>query len=466
VETSRRVKAMRAGLVTVAAAGLAFVALGAQGPAAIRSKERFAMRVVASGLESPWEIVHGPDGWLWVTERVGKRVVRINPGDGTKIVLLTLPEVYQSIIQDGLLGLALHPDLLRGSGSDFVYLAFTYDEAPGAEVAPKLAVRRYRFDRAKGTLIEPTDLLRGLPAHNDHVGGRLVVGADRRLYLTIGDQGNNFLQNRCRPIRAQELPTAAAVAARDWSLYVGKILRIELDGSIPADNPVLGGVRSHVFSYGHRNPLGLAVGPGGRLYSSEHGPETDDEVNLIEAGGNYGWPHVAGFRDDRIYVYANFSASSPEPCASLPGRGATPSSVPVQQETAWSHPRFMPPLRTFFTFPTADDLRMAGGGTIAPGGLDVHLRGRGIPAWNDSLLVLSMLRGVVYRLALAPDGRSAVEPPVEVFKTTNRYRDVAVHPDQRTFYFATDPTGRTADDAGAPTQALAHPGSILAFTLN
>jgi hypothetical protein len=79
--------------------------------------------------------------------------------------------------------------------------------------------------------------------------------------------------------------------------------------------------------------------------------------------------------------------------------------------------------------------------------------------------VLSLLRGVVYRVGLAADGRSVQEPPTEVFKTTNRYRDIAVHPDQRVFYFVTDPTGRTADDSGTPTQALANPGSLIEFTL-
>ena len=448
-----------------AAAVMAFtVAFSAQGPTTTRSTERFNMRVITSGLDGPWEVAYGPDGHLWVTERVGRRVVRINPADGVKTVLLTVSDVFQSILQDGLLGLTFHPDLLRRAGNDFVYLSFTYDEAPGPETQSRLAVRRYRYDERTHTLVDPSDVIKGVPAHDDHVGGRLAMGPDRKLYLTVGDQGSNFGQNRCRLNRAQELPTDAEVRARDWAAYQGKVLRIDLDGSIPADNPVINGVRSHVFSYGHRNPLGLAFGPGGRLYESEHGPETDDEVNLIEGGRNYGWPYVAGFRDGKVYSYANWSASSPEPCASLPGRGATPPSVPVQQESAWSHPQFAPPLRTFFTFDSSDEVRKAGGGTIAPGGLDVHLRGRGIAGWNDSLLVLSMLKGIVYRVPLTGDGRGVVEPPVELFKTTNRYRDIAVHPEQRVFYLVTDPTGRSADDSGAPTQSLTNPGSLLEFT--
>jgi PQQ-dependent dehydrogenase (s-GDH family) len=244
--------------------------------------------------------------------------------------------------------------------------------------------------------------------------------------------------------------------------YQGKILRIDLDGAIPADNPEIDGVRSHVFSYGHRNQLGLAFGPTGLLYASEHGPSTDDEVNLIEAGGNYGWPHVAGYRDDRAYVYANWSASSPQPCDSLPGGGdAIPASVPVQDETAWNHPRFVPPLRTFFTVRSSADVRGLGSATIAPGGLAVYASDA-IPGWQSSLLTLSLIRGAVYRVPLTPDGRSVAAAPVEMLQTANRYRDVALHPDGRTIYLATDADGPSRDPSGAP-RSLANPGSVLEF---
>lgn len=437
----------------------------AQGPEGIAtSPERFTMRVVASDLASPWELAYGPDQALWVTERVGRRVLRIEPATGARAVLVTIPEIYQAVGQDGLLGLAFHPDFLRNANGDFVFVSYTYDDAPGADVSPRLAIRRYRYDRAARALVDQLDILKGLPARDDHFGGRLVTGPDRKLYLTIGDLGSNFGQNRCQPNHAQDVPTAADIKAGNWALYAGKILRLELDGSIPADNPIIGGIRSHVFSYGHRNPLGLAFGSTGRLYETEHGPEVDDEVNLIEGGGNYGWPNVAGFRDDKTYAYANWAASTPQPCASLTGRGAVPASVPQQNETAWTHAQFTPPMRTFFTFDNAAAARQAGGGTVAPGGLDVHRAGRGIPGWNESLLVLAMLKGVVYRLPLSADGRSLQGPPVQVFKTTNRYRDIALHPDQRIVYMATDPSGRTADDKGAPTQTLANPGSILEFT--
>ena len=209
------------------------------------------------------------------------------------------------------MGMALHPDLLRSRGRDYVYLAYTYDADPGAGTTRRMRVRRYTYAAAAQTLSDPVDLIDNLPAHDDHGGGRLVIGPDGKLYLSRGDQGSNWLANYCNAIHSQDLPTAADVAARDWTNYQGKILRMELDGAIPADNPTIGGVRSHIYSYGFRNPQGLTFGSTGLLYASEHGPSTDDEIDLVQAGKNYGWPHVAGFNDDRAYVYANWSASAP-----------------------------------------------------------------------------------------------------------------------------------------------------------
>ena len=426
--------------------------------------EHFTMRVMASGLEGPWEISWGPDQMIWITERTGRRVIRINPSDGSRSTLVTIPEVNTTFTQDGLLGLTFHADFGKGTNSDFVYVAFTYDDAAGPALARRLVVRRYRYDQGTKTLVEPADILQGLPTHTDHVGGRLAFGPDRKLYLTIGDQGSNFGSNLCNANHAQDLPTAAEVKAKDWSHYQGKILRIELDGSIPADNPMIDGVRSHVFTWGHRNPLGLVFGPNGRLYESEHGPSSDDEVNLIEGGRNYGWPNVAGYRDDKSYVYANFSKSSPTPCATLgraAGAGSIPPSVPQQKETAWNDPRFMPPLRTFFTVDNGYNVNGIGSATIAPAGIDYYA-GTAIPGWKDSLLVLSLIRGAVYRLSLAPDGKSVKEPPVEMFKAANRYRDIALNPDGRTLYLATDPSGPSRN-LPQGQQGLANPGSILEF---
>ena len=421
---------------------------------AVPGTERFSMHVVATGLANPWQMRWGPDGRLWVTERAGKRIVRVNPADGSIRPAVTIADAVQRHAQDGVLGLALHRDLLKNRGTDFVYVALTHDVDPGPSEIRRLTIRRYTYDPHTETLGSPTDLLDNLPAGDDHISGRLVFGLDQTLYLTIGDQGYNQFSLYCSPIRSQELPTADDVSAGNFQRYEGKLLRIGLDGSIPADNPMLGGVRSHVYSYGHRNAQGLVQAPDGKLYASEHGPSMDDELNLIQAGQNYGWPHVAGYRDDRVYVYADWSRSAPAPCSTLKFNDiVAPPSVPQQKETAWNAPDFKPPLRTFFT--VGPDYRFAqqGNATIAPSGIDVYTASAGgIPGWARSVLVTGLIRGTVYRVKLNEAGDAASGPTLEYFKSRSRYRDVLIGPDGRTIYVATDASSQE------------HPGAILAFT--
>ena len=424
----------------------------------------FTFRVVASGLDFPWEVTWGPDDHLWVTERAGKRIVRVNPADGARGVALELPDAYQAVLQDGVLGMALHPELLAETGNDFVYVAWNYDGGGGGPEGARTRIQRYSYDAAGGTLGDPVDLVTNLPAHDDHLGGRLAIGPDRKIYLSIGDQGGNWQRNRCNPILSQVLPSAEQVAAGDWSHYPGKILRLNLDGSIPDDNPVLEGVRSHVYSFGHRNPQGLVFDADGQLFAAEHGPSTDDEVNRIEAGGSYGWPEIAGRQDDRAYAYANWSASSPVACRDLPNTRQPPASVPSQRESDWAHPDFRSPLATFFTVGDDYDFRANGAATVAASGLDLYAHAGGVPGWADSLLLASLTRGAIYRIPLSADHLRGAAAPAMTFKTTNRYRDVAVRPDGRAFYVVTDNVGPTRNDAGDRTTALENPGALLEFT--
>ena len=271
-----------------------------------------------------------------------------------------------------MLGLALHPDLLKGAGRDYVYVAYTYDADAGPALSRKLKVRRYTYDPAKSALTNPVDLITNLPAHDDHGGGRLAFGPDQKLYLTRGDNGGNWLANYCTPNRSQDLPTAAQVAARDWSTYVGKILRLNLDGSIPADNPTINGVRSHIYTYGHRNPQGLEFGPTGLLYSSEHGPGTDDELNLIVGGQQLRMAARRGLsRRSRLRVLELVAVErrAVRLAEVRRVRRPVPASVPRQRESEWTG-TFVPPMRTFFTVPENYDFQKSGGATIAAGGLD------------------------------------------------------------------------------------------------
>ena len=441
------------------------------------SRPLFEKRVVTTGLADPFQVIWGPDGYLWVTERSAGRVTRVLPSDGSATPAITIGDLLPDG-PGGLLGVALDPGLLKGTGNDHVYVAYTYDaDAAPTTVTLRTKIVRLTYDPRARVLGTPRDILLNLPAGNDHQGGRLVIGPDRKLYFTIGDLGANQLANFCNPNRAQSLPTVEQVQMRDWTLYQGKILRLNLDGSIPADNPTIAGVKSHIYSYGHRNPQGLVFAPDGKLYESEHGPNTDDEVNLIRAGGNYGWPHVAGYRDDQSYAYANWSASKGVRCGSLKYTAypEVPPSVPIQKESSWSHPDFTPPIQTFRTVPTGYDFKNPKCAerelyyqcwpTVAPSSLAVYTAKNGIPGWDHSLLMPSLKHGTVYRIQLDAAGTAVVGEPDEnrPLKTVNRYRDVTMRPDGLALFIATDVAGNTQDESGRPAVRVENPGAILEF---
>jgi PQQ-dependent dehydrogenase (s-GDH family) len=440
----------------------------------VLTRDGFATRVIASELEGPWEVTWGPDDMLWVTERAGRRVTRIDPRSGEKRVAVTIDEVLVDDQHQGLLGMALHPELL--SGSDFVFVAYTYDSTAGDgddQDDPRAKVVRFTYDEETGSLYDPMDIIVGIPAGNDHNGGRLKIGPDRTLYYTLGEQGANQFANFCNPIEAQRLPTAAEIARKDWSAYKGKVLRMDLEGGIPTDNPVLQGVQSHIFTYGHRNPQGIVFGPGGQLYQVEHGANTDDEVNLIRAGGNYGWPHIAGYRDNQAYAYVNWSAAPN--CEQLTWTNLTdpqsvPASVPRQEELAWTEP-FVEPLKTLFTVQngynfedeTCGDLFFICRPSIAPSSVDYYPMDGAIPGWGGSLLATALKNGALYRFKLSGDG-FGIRDTDQVFDTVNRYRDLAISPDSLSIYIATDSSGFTRDAEGGATDELANPGSIIMFS--
>ncbi|MEQ1675631.1 MAG: glucose/sorbosone family PQQ-dependent dehydrogenase [Chitinophagaceae bacterium] len=434
----------------------------------------------------PYEITYGPNDSLWVTERVGKRVVVVSPVNGGRRTVLNLSAVvYQSAGQDGLMGLAIHPNFGLGTNEDYVYLSYTYDDDPGAGVTRRTKITRYTYTLSTTCILNPAsalDIITGLQGSNDHNSGRIKIGPDGKLYYTIGDQGNNQFANMCNLIRALDLPTAAEVAASDFTKYQGKILRMNLDGSIPSNNPLLdpdgGGpqpaVRSHIFSYGHRNPQGIVFAPDGKLYADEHGPKTDDEINLIVSGKNYGWPRVAGFNDNESYVYGEWGASSPTPCSSLGYSDYTiPGTVPQYQESSYSHPDFTPPIKTIYTVPNGfnfQDPSCVGNyficwPTTAPASLDIYTKAAGgVPNWANSLLITSLKRGSVLRYKLSADGLTIPGSQIEYWNTNNRFRDIAINPNGAEFYVITDNSGATSGPSSGFTTTLDNPGTIMKFT--
>lgn len=218
--------------------------------------------VLATGLEIPWALDFLPDGNIIFTERPG-RVRLYQMGQGLlPDPIYTVPNISAQG-EGGLLGIAVHPDF---ENNHYIYLYYTVDQAGGA-------INRVQRYKKNGNSLE-TDkvILDNIPAGNIHDGGRIKFGPDGYLYLGSGDAGN-------------------ADAAQELKSLDGKILRITDDGGIPEDNPFPG---SPVYSYGHRNPEGLAWDNLGRLWATEHGSSGTDELNLIEPGKNYGWPVIRG----------------------------------------------------------------------------------------------------------------------------------------------------------------------------
>lgn len=449
----------------------------------VRGTKEFSQRVVISQMENPWEMTWGPDDMLWITERTGKRISRVDPANGVHRIAVTVDEISAPGSQDGMLGMALHPELLQGTGNDYVYAAYTYvdrTEGPDPQVPDEEnpyrylygKIVRFTYNEADGTLLDRMDVITGLPAGNDHNAGRLRFGPDEKLYFTIGDQGNNQLGNYCLPIEAQRTPTQTEVTATDYRAYVGKSLRINLDGSIPQDNPTIDGVRSHVFTFGHRNPQGIDFAPDGTLYSAEHGPKTDDEINILKPGENYGWPHIAGLRDDKAYEYARWAESS-EGCANIRFSDLEiHPSVPRASESAFTKP-FVEPIATMFTVETGYNFRdpICKGidyicwPTTGNSSIEYYeSEDAGIPGWEKAVLVTTLKRGSLYVQHLSADGQASAGPMERYFQTENRYRDTAVSPDGKTIYIATDKSGLAEALAGGTTRRMANPGAILAYT--
>jgi len=289
--------------------------------------DTLGITTVVDSLRVPWEIAVGPADDLWYTEQHGV-VSRVDLTTGQRKELLRLGDTFV-LRTSGLLGMALHPDM---KAYPYVFLAYTSEE--GERRVSR--IMRYTYDATQDTLLDPL-LIQEFGAWTSHFGARLQIAPDGKLMVTSGDGAQDGY-------------------AQDTSMVLGKVLRFNIDGTIPDDNPIAG---SPVWAWGVRNPQGLTYAANGLLYCSEHGDAIDDEVNLVRKGKNYGWPMVEGYID-------------------------------TDQERAFTH-----------GVSVAEPMK-AWTPTIAPAAV-VAYQGNRIPAFSRSLL-LATLKGNALRLLKLDDG--------------------------------------------------------------
>ncbi len=337
----------------------------AHGAPAPANPSRVEVVEVASGLEVPWSIAFLPDGRLLVTERAG-RLRAVSPDGAVSAPLVGVPDVWANG-QGGLLDVALAPDFAQ---SGMIYLS--YAEGGGSEDRAGTALGRGRL---VGERIEDWQVLfRQEPklSQGAHFGSRIVFDGHGHLFLALGE-------NNQRP------------AAQKLDHLQGKVVRLNLDGSVPPDNPFVGraDARPEIWSYGHRNQQGAALHPPtGALWTSEHGPRGGDEINIPQPGRNYGWP--------------------------LATYGINYSGQPIPEATGTVAPGTEPPHYYFERSP-------------ALSGMAFYTADR-FPAWQGNLFLGGLASRDLIRLVLDGDGRVIAEERLLTDRAP-RLRDVRQGPD-------------------------------------
>jgi len=315
------------------------------------------IRILRNDLNYPWEITWN-DNSIWMTERGGK-ISCIDPSTGKTTFSFQINEV-ESRNEGGMLGMVLDPNF---QDNGFLYVVYDYNKH--GNYTEKLV----RFTFSKNMLTAPFVLLDNIKASSNHDGSRVWITNDAKpkIFMSTGDALEQDLPQKTHTLN-------------------GKILRLNLDGTIPADNPFPG---NPVWSYGHRNPQGLVM-VNGVFYESEHGPDIEDEVNIIEKGHNYGWPDVKGpcNRNDEITFCKSHDVKEP----------------------IWS----------------------SGGGTIAVCGLDYYNNNR-IPQWKNSLLLMTLKNSSLRQLQLSSDGRRISSAETFFKNDWGRLRDICISRDGKVY---------------------------------
>jgi aldose sugar dehydrogenase len=339
------------------------------------------VETVADGLEHPWGLTFLPDGRMLVTERVGRLRI-VTPDGNTSDPLKGVPQVFAQG-QGGLLDVALDPDF---ASNRLVYLAYSEPGDGGAGTA----VARGKLADAGLDAVQVIFRQEPKVVGGNHFGSRLAFAPDGKLFITLGE-------------RFQFEP------AQDLSNHLGKIVRLNPDGSVPEDNPFVGrkDAKPEIWSYGHRNPQGAAIHPKtGKLWESEFGPLGGDEINIPEPGRNYGWPVVSW------------------------GKHYDGRAIPAPP----THPEFADAIDHWNP-------------VISPSGITFYTADA-IPGWKGNLLIAGLSSEAIVRLTL--DGEKVTGE--ERIPMGTRIRDVVQGPDGAV-YALTD-----EDDGKILRLTLGHPG--------
>lgn len=438
---------------------------------------------IGSILADPWEVAYGTDNNLWVTEAKGYRVYRINPNTGAKTTVLDLsresnffsapadqafyaqiPYHFAVWPQGGMAGLALHPGFTGSvGGQNFVYVSYVHSYLSGSSnqfngIFFRNRLVRFTYNTSTGLLESPVSMCDTLPGSSDHNSQRIAianVGGTDYLFYASGDMGSGQFGNRDRAMKAQLTQS-----------YEGKILRFNLapdadagayDRWIPNDNPynnvapVTG--QSAVWCTGIRNNQGFAFNPTlNILYGSSHGPYSDDEINVIERDKNYGHPLVIGYAADNNY---NNSTAGAFPTSSLNpaivDESANAAAIPNYKDPLFSaYAASQPTINTIWT------TQPSNGGWPSEGwsGLDLYSSNL-IPGWKNSLVAASLKWGRLVRMRVGPTGNSILQigstDTASYFGSTNRFRDLAFHPNGREMFVIMDRSSTTSGpSAGSP----------------
>jgi glucose/arabinose dehydrogenase len=324
--------------------------------------------VLNDGLKSPWGLAFLPDGRMLVTQKPGSLLLLDATGKRTLATLAVPPVVFRN--QGGLLDVAVDPDFAR---EPWIYWTYSEPGSGAEEGRAGTAVARGRLvgDRLEGIQV----IYRQVPktTGNGHYGARIVFRPDKTMYITLGER--------------QKLDPA-----QDLDGTLGKVIRLNRDGSVPAGNPGVSKTRPEIWSYGHRNPQGAALRPGSsELWVNEHGPQGGDELNRVQPGRNYGWPKVS--------YGCPYGAPKGEACRY--GGGT-------------HEPAYEPPVS--FWVPTS----------MAPSGL-VFYSGRRFPQWKGDALMGALAGTAVWRVRL--DGNREAAREALFGDLRERVRDIREGPE-------------------------------------